>query len=184
MNRILPGLTVGGFPVGFVYVLQTTTHQKIGKSVNVDGVIAQAKRFDAGVRLLTCWPLPDYEAAETTIHEGLKQWRLNGEQFQIPTEKLNWICSLCDREFGCWLTETNCDARAIGWEFPRVYTPQNKRAWRVSYYSENDRVDWAMIVSECNPDYGTRESLFRQSSKAFNSAWLGTPRKYAAQTQL
>lgn len=178
MNKINPELSIRGDEVGFCYIIAVNSHQKIGQSVNVDGVIANARRFDASARLLTCWPCTKQSSVEAIVHSGLKKWRTENEQFKMPEEVIQWIASLCDREFGQWVWETGADDRAIGWEFPRVYMNGKTRVWPCVYFPKPDVVAWAMVVSELKPEYSTLEKMWFQNPSGFNSAWLGRPQKF------
>jgi hypothetical protein len=179
-NAIKPGTKMYGFDVGFIYLIALGDHQKIGRSSNVDGVLASARRFDASARLVVCWPGPNCAEHEKEIHEGLKIFRVQNEQFKLPADALRWVAALDDREFGAWSTEAFCDARSIGWEFPRIYLGGEKRMWTCAYFPESDRVAWGLVASDKKPDYSLIEKAWEQNPRAFNSAWLGRPEKLRA----
>lgn len=179
MNKATEGITMRGRQIGFCYLVSVSGHQKIGRSTNVDGVLANARRFDASARLISCWPTEDCVQVERIIHDGLARYRVENEQFNLTTDTLQWIASLCDREFGAWVTETGCDERATGWEFPRVFIAgARKRLWPCLFFPETDTAAWAMVASDTKPDYATVERLYLQDSRTFNSVWLGRPQKF------
>lgn len=164
--------------MGFCYLIAVNGHQKIGRSINVDGVLANARRFDASARLITCWPSLDSVHAEKILHSGLKRWRVENEQFQMPEDVIKWIASLDDREFAEWYYETDCDDRAIGWNFPRIFLHGETRMWASVFFPRTDVVAWAMIGSKTKPEYSLVENLWLQDSRGFNSVWMGRPQKF------
>ncbi len=180
MNTIRDDIRIMDQPVSFCYLIAVGAHHKIGHSKSVDGVLASARRFDASARLVSCWPGPNRRETEKTLHDGLKQFRVQNEQFELPTDALKWIASLDDREFAAWEKESNCDARAIGWDFPRVFTVEEKRVWASVYFPESGAVSWGMFASDTKPDYDVLERGYLQDHRGFNSAWLGRPKKFQA----
>lgn len=180
MNKIDSSIKIHGNSCGFVYILKTSAHYKIGHSRNVDGTVACAQRFDAGVRLVTCWPTGNPKDIEGILHSGLADYRREGEQFELPDKVVQWVASLDDREFGGWASEHHCDPRSIGWDFPRVYSEGgSRRMWPCLLFPENDRVSWAMIGHDGKPDYSLVENLWATNPIGFNSFWLGRPLKWS-----
>ena len=177
MKTIPSAIGIRGLRLGFTYIIQCGSSQRIGSSTNVDEVVAS----EATARLLIAWPGDEFDHAKNLMHHSLDRFRNAPGQFQIPAEMLQWICSLDDREFGAWLTETDCDIRAVGWDFPRVFS-RDTRLWRCVFFPESNRVAWSMVASSTKPDYSVIEKLWLQDSRAFNSAWLGTPQKYGARS--
>lgn len=173
MNKSNPNIKVFGREVGFVYVLAIAGHYKIGKSCNVDAVVTQAGRFDRSSRLLTCWPSPDYSKEEAYLHESLKAWRLEGEQFDIPSDALRWIVSLDDDEFSAWLGDTNGSSELIGHHFPRIRTPDGLRGWKCHFYPSSNTLAKACVVQREKPDYSTVERLYLQDDRGFRSVLYG-----------
>lgn len=178
MNKIDPRLTIGGNEVGFIYLIGFNTQQKIGKSTNVEATLAQARRFDSSARLLTCWPMVDPIDVEKRIHKGLEKYRQELEQFQLPDETQRWLCQLDDREFAAWETETACDVRTVGWEFPRVHHFEGLRCWACVYFPKSEYVAWAMTVLGAKPQYSMLEQMWLTDHKGFKSVWLGHPRRF------
>lgn len=172
MNKIGPNVLIHGKRVGFCYLLDCRGHQKIGRSSNVDGVIANARRFDASVNLVSCWPSIQFVEQEAIIHKGLQKWRIENEQFRLPPEVVQWMANLDDREFAAWVYETECDERTIGWEFPRVFANGKNRAWACLMFPESDVISWGIFIGETKPDYSFLEKAWLQDSRGFRSSWI------------
>jgi hypothetical protein len=170
MNTFPTDILWRGSHGGFTYLLKCATHYKIGKSRCCEGVIQNARRFDASIRLLTCWP---YFDAEGELHKGLKQYRISNEQFALPDDVAQWICSLDDREFGEWWSVTGFDARTIGWNFPRVFSRDNDRGWSCLYHPKTDAAAWGMVLSKTKPEYSDLEKIYRQHPRVFRNVFLG-----------
>lgn len=84
-----------GKPDGFVYVLQSGQHYKIGKTKRLDSRIMTLKiQLPMPVFLLHAFPCQDYSQSELELHALLHEWRLNGEWFGLPNEVLYWITQI------------------------------------------------------------------------------------------
>ncbi len=173
MNKVPATITLDGSPVGFIYLVAVGQHYKIGHSINVEGVLAAAGRFDASARLISCWPTCDQVMVEGIVHKGLARYRVEREQFNLPAEIVQWIASLDDREFHAWVDESGCDERTIGWRFPRMFNTEGIRGWSCLYFPETDCFAWAMVVKKEKPSYSFIEKAWMQDSRGFRSTWLG-----------
>lgn len=179
MNKSNPEILMVGAPIGFCYLLAVNGHQKIGHSMNVDGVLSNARRFDASARLLTCWVTHCHVEGEKILHEGLKKWRIENEQFQLPPEVVQWLASLDDHEYSNWVDEGDGDPRTIGYDFPRMYY-SGKRIWRCVFYPKSDSFAWTRFIGYLKPDYSVLERLWAQDSRAFQTVSLGVPASFVA----
>ena len=86
--------------VGHVYVFQSSTHYKIGKSVEVDERIKQVGK-DVGeeLRLLHTINTNDYTRTETELHLRYAHCRVRGEWFDLSPDELAEILAISEVTF-------------------------------------------------------------------------------------
>lgn len=106
-KRVVPASTRRHRPTkGFVYVIQSEMgHYKIGKAKD-----PYSRNHTIGTEhayktwLVYTKKCLDHTKCERVLHEALAEWRLNGEWFALPLDKLEWITS------GTWINELNLQA--------------------------------------------------------------------------
>lgn len=81
-------------PTGYVYLLKSGDHYKIGKSKNVDQRVTQiSPRTPLPVELLHSIGSNDMSWLEAQLHSKYAQYRTNGEWFALPSDAVEWITS-------------------------------------------------------------------------------------------
>lgn len=79
---------------GYVYLLQSGEHFKIGKSKDVDQRVTQiSPKTPLPVTLLHTIASNDMSWAEWLLHRKFSDYRTNGEWFALPPEAVAWIQS-------------------------------------------------------------------------------------------
>lgn len=80
---------------GYVYILQSGQHYKIGKTKSVDQRVAQiSPKTPMPIKLLHSIACDDMSWAETQLHRHFASYRTNGEWFLLPQDQLTWLLSL------------------------------------------------------------------------------------------
>lgn len=97
---------------GFVYVIQSEMgHYKIGKAKD-----PYSRNHTIGTEhayrtwLVYVAKCTDHTRAERVLHEALAEWRLNGEWFGLPPEKLEWVVS------HTWVSDLSMQAVVVSGE--------------------------------------------------------------------
>jgi hypothetical protein len=87
---------------GYVYLLRSGTHYKIGKSKDVNRRLTQiSPKTPLPVELVHTIPTDNMAWAEHTLHEQYASFRTNGEWFALPEHAVRWIVSttkLCQKD--------------------------------------------------------------------------------------
>jgi hypothetical protein len=80
---------------GYVYILKSGEHFKIGKSINVDQRVTQiSPKTPLPVTLIHSIPSNNMSAAETMLHHRCASYRTNGEWFRLPEYELNMLLDI------------------------------------------------------------------------------------------
>lgn len=79
-------------PSGYVYFLRSGPYVKIGKTTNLDERIKTLRiQLPFEVELVHAVECRDHHEVESSFHEMFKDHRVNGEWFEMPNERFNYI---------------------------------------------------------------------------------------------
>lgn len=80
---------------GYVYILKSANHYKIGKAKDVDKRVTQiSPKTPMPISLLHSIPCSNNSTAERYLHEMLAPFRSNGEWFAVPDEWIDHLVSI------------------------------------------------------------------------------------------
>lgn len=80
---------------GYIYVLQSGQHYKIGKTQNVDNRVAQiSPKTPLPVSHIHTIESDDMGWVERWLHQKFANYRTNGEWFSLPPAALNWLLGI------------------------------------------------------------------------------------------
>lgn len=80
---------------GYIYVLQSGQHYKIGKAQNVDNRVAQiSPKTPLPVSLIHSIESDDMTWVERWLHQRFANYRANGEWFNLPAAALSWLLDI------------------------------------------------------------------------------------------
>lgn len=97
-----------GPQIGYVYIIRSDSgHYKIGKANNIEqrldslrkkavelGAIVRPPGFSTNLEVIHSIRSSDVFRLETYLHRELADFRILGEWFELPDERLNWLLSL------------------------------------------------------------------------------------------
>lgn len=84
---------------GYVYIIQSQEHYKIGRSRNPENRVKSYSSLP-GIKLLHYFPADNMNKAEKELHRRYSQQRVGGEWFELHPANVEYLCSIKEYKNG------------------------------------------------------------------------------------